>query len=54
VLIRSSEPVVKWLQTIGVPGGGAVFLSKCDMKPGDYEMAPADLSSLPENCKQLK
>lgn len=54
ILIRSSEPVVKWLKTIGAPDGGAVFLSKCDMKPGDYEIVPADLSSLPENCKQLK
>lgn len=54
VLIRASESVVKWIKTIGVPDGGTVYLSKCDMKPGEYAIDPADPARLPDNCRQLK
>lgn len=54
VLIRSSEPVVRWLRTIGVPEGGAVYAAATEAKPGEYDISPADPERLPEHFKQLK
>ena len=54
MLIEAAEPVAGWLRTIGVPGDGAVYLCKRDMKPGEYALSPADVAHLPEHCKQLK
>ena len=54
LLLTAAEPVVKWLQTIGVPNGGATYVCKGEMKPGEYDISPADESHLPEQCKRLK
>lgn len=54
VLIRAAEPVARWLQTIGAPDGGAVYVQKCDLKSSAYDISPADVEHLPEGCKQLK
>jgi hypothetical protein len=40
--------------TIGVPSGGATYVCKDEMKPGEYDISPADENHLPEQCKRLK
>ena len=54
VLITAAEPVVKRLRAIGVPEGGGVYAAKGDGAPGEYDISPADVAHLPEQCKQLK
>lgn len=54
VLVTAAEPVVKRLRAIGVPEGGGVYAVKGDVPPGEYDISPADVAHLPEQCKRLK
>lgn len=54
ILVTASEPVAKWLKTIGMPGEGRVYVHRADVKPGEYDISPADEARLPEPYRQLK
>ena len=55
LLVETCESVAGWLRSIGVPEGGKVYgLAVKGMKPGEYNISPADVSRLPDGCKTLK
>lgn len=60
LLVETTEPIVGWLKTIGVPEGADVYVSvKNDFPPEDavqgcWRIAPVDPKNLPEGIRHLK
>lgn len=55
ILAEAAAPVVEWIESIGVPEGGPVYLLVADdLKEGAYRLSPADETALPPDTKLLK
>lgn len=54
MLVEAAEPVVSWLRRIGAPAGGDVYAASRDCPPGEYTVAPTEISKLPEGAQPLK
>ena len=55
VRIRACPEVAGWLETIGAPAGGDVYVTKDEtLAPGEYAVEPADPGKLPEGALILK
>ena len=55
LLVTACDKVIGWVRTLGVPGEGAAYgFAAHDMKPGEYDIAPADGAHLPEEAKRFK
>ena len=55
ILVTARRPVADWLQTLGAPAGGDVYVRADDALPeGEYDIRPADLGALPGDARLLK
>lgn len=55
ILVEAVAPVLEWIETIGAPEGGPVYLLAADdLKEGAYRLSPADKTALPPDTKLLK